>query len=78
MGEKQIFEHELNLSDETIRIWNFLSVESYDEKNAEICRNSYIAEKCIVSKLLKIFIPNLIAKIEDFKQDCVKISYPYL
>ena len=37
---------------------NFNSVESYDEKTVENCRNSYIAKNCIVSKLLKILVPN--------------------
>ena len=36
----------------------YLSVESYDEKMAENNRNYYVAEKCIVSKLSKISIPN--------------------
>ena len=35
-----------------------ISVESYDEKNAENYRNCYDAEKRIASKLSKILIPN--------------------
>ena len=40
-------------SDETIRIWNFPSVESYDN-----CRNFYLSKKIINSKLSKIYISN--------------------
>ena len=36
-----------------------ISVDSNDEKTAENYRNSYVAGKCIVSKLSKISIPNL-------------------
>ena len=36
----------------------YFSVESYDEKTVENCRNSYIAKNCIVSKLLKTLVPN--------------------
>ena len=50
---------ELDLSDKTIRIQNFHSVKSYDEKTAEIYRNRYVAEKCIISKLSMISIPNI-------------------
>ena len=38
-----------------------ISVESYDEKNAENYRNYYVAEKHIVSKLSEISILILIA-----------------
>ena len=54
-----------------------LSVESYDEETTQNCRNGYVDEKRIASKISEISIPNLIAQIEDFYQDCVKISRPY-
>ena len=44
----------LDLSDETITPSGFkifISVEGYEEKTAENFRNSYVAEKRIVSKL---------------------------
>ena len=40
---------ELDLSDETMRIQNSISVESYDEKTVENYWNCYVAEKPIVS-----------------------------
>ena len=36
----------------------FISVESYDEETVESDRNCYVAEKRIVSKVLKTLIPN--------------------
>ena len=36
-----------------------ISIESYDEKTAGNYRNSYVAEKRIVSKLSEISIPNI-------------------
>ena len=49
---------ELELSDETIRIKNIISVESYDGKTAENFRKGYVVKQRIVSKLLKISILN--------------------
>ena len=53
-----------------------ISVESYDEKPAENYRNDYVAEKRIVSKLLKIKLliikEILIAQIEDLNKDYFK------
>ena len=40
----------------------FISVESYDEKTSENYRNCYVAEKCRLSKLLKISIPDFDTK----------------
>ena len=37
----------------------FFSVESYDTKTAETCRNCYGAEERIVSKLSKVSMPSL-------------------
>ena len=45
------------------------------KKTAENNQNLYVAVKRIFSKLS---IPNLIARIEDLNEDCVKISHPYL
>ena len=67
-----------DLADKSLKSKNFFSVGSYDEKTAENYRNSYVAEKRIVSKLSKISIPNLIAQIEDLNEYCVKISRLYL
>ena len=50
-----------------------IPVESYDEKTTENYRYCYIAEKRIISKLSKIWMPNIIAEIED-----MKISRSYL
>ena len=36
----------------------FISVENFDDKTAEYYRNCYVAKNRIVSKLLKISIPN--------------------
>ena len=55
-----------------------LSVENYEKKTVANFRNNYVAENHIVSKLLKILIPNFITEIEDLNQDFVKISRPYL
>ena len=52
-----------------------ISVESYDEKTAENYRNCFVAEKHIVSKLLKISIPNV--QIEDLNVVCVNIPHFY-
>ena len=49
---------EIDLSDEASEIKILISMESYDEETAKNDRNCYVAEKCIVSKLLKISIPN--------------------
>ena len=49
---------ELDLYDETIRIQNFISVESYDEKTTKNYRNCYVAVEHIFSRLLKISIQN--------------------
>ena len=50
---------EPDLSDEIIRIWNFpFNPKLWQKKSAENCRNSYVAEKCIVSKLSNISIYN--------------------
>ena len=46
----------------------FLSVKSYDEKNAETYRNDYVVEKHIVSKLSKLSIPNFGTQIEDLNK----------
>ena len=54
-----------------------LLVKSHDEKTAENFRNSYVAQKRIVSKLSKFVIQILIAQIGDLNKDCVEISLPY-
>ena len=48
------------------------------KKTAEICRNSYVAEKRIVSKPQRYWFQILIAQIEDLKQDFVNILRSYL
>ena len=59
---------ERDLTDETISIWNFPFCWKLakNKKTAENWRNFNDAEKCIVSKLEKISLPN-------FDQGCVKI-----
>ena len=41
-----------------------ISVESCDKKTSENYRKGYVADKRIVSKILKISIPVLLAKID--------------
>ena len=61
-------------SDETIRIYNFPSAESFGlKKSAENCHNGYVAEKRIVSKLSKISISNLYNANQDLSEFDVPI-----
>ena len=50
-----------------------ISVESYDVKTVENYQNCYVAKQHLVSKLS---IPNVDTHLEDFNEDCVKISLP--
>ena len=47
-------------------------------KNTDNDQNCYVAKKRIVSKLSKIRYQILIAQIEDFNEELVNISRPYL
>ena len=66
----------LDLPDETIKI--SILVESYDEKTAENYRNCYVAaEKRIVLKLSKIFIPNFFRTNSRFEHKmCQNFTSP--
>ena len=51
-----------------------ISVESYDEKTAENCRNYYVAEKRIVFKPSKISFANSISTMLLFDDNKVKMA----